>query len=153
MHEPGPQRAFCCAKTYADAGFEQGRAVLQDLAVHPSTANHIATKLVRYFVADDPPPSLVTRLANRFTATGGDLKAVTEELIKAPRILSAPREKLKKPSEWIVAALREIAARACRTCAGSCKCNICSASRCGTPRRRRDSPTTARPGSTASRSS
>jgi len=104
MHEPGPQRVV--AKTYADAGFEQGRAVLQDLAVHPSTANHIATKLVRYFVADDPPPSLVTRLANRFTATGGDLKAVTEELIKAPESWSAPREKLKKPSEWIVAALR-----------------------------------------------
>jgi uncharacterized protein (DUF1800 family) len=103
-HEPGAQRVV--AKTYADAGFEQGRAVLRDLAVHPSTATHIATKLARHFVADEPPPSLVTRLANRFTATGGDLKAVTEELIKAPESWSAPREKLKKPSEWIVAALR-----------------------------------------------
>jgi uncharacterized protein (DUF1800 family) len=104
MHEPGPQRVV--AKIYADAGFDQGRAVLQDLAVHPSTANHIAIKLARYFVADEPPPSLVTRLANRFTATGGDLKAVTEELVKAPESWSAPRAKLKKPSEWLVAALR-----------------------------------------------
>ena len=94
MHEPGPQRVV--AKTYADAGFEQGRAVLQDLAVHPSTANRIATKLVRYFVADDPPPSLVTRLANRFTATGGDLKAVTEELMKAPESLVRTARKIEK---------------------------------------------------------
>ena len=32
-----------------------------------STAKFIATKLVRHFVADDPPPALVTRLAQRFS--------------------------------------------------------------------------------------
>jgi len=104
MHEPGPQRVV--AKTYADAGLEQGRAVLHDVAVHPATANHIATKLAKHFVADEPPASLVTRLAKRFTATRGDLKAVTEELIKAPEAWSAPQTKLKKPSEWIAASLR-----------------------------------------------
>jgi uncharacterized protein (DUF1800 family) len=104
MHEPGPQRVV--AKTYADAGLEQGRAVLHDVAVHPATANHIATKLARHFVADEPPASLVTLLAKRFSATGGDLKAVTEELIKAPEAWPTRQTKLKKPSEWIVASLR-----------------------------------------------
>jgi uncharacterized protein (DUF1800 family) len=103
MHEPGPQRVV--ARTYAEAGLEQGRAVLHDIAVHPATAEHIATKLARHFVADEPPASLVQRLAKRFTATGGDLKAVTEELINAPEAWGAAT-KLKKPSEWITASLR-----------------------------------------------
>jgi uncharacterized protein (DUF1800 family) len=104
MHEPGPQRV--AGTTYSDRGFDQGQAVLQDVALHPATANHIATKLARHFVADEPPASLVRRLANRFTATDGDLKGVTEELIRAPEAWAAPRTKLKKPSEWIVDALR-----------------------------------------------
>jgi uncharacterized protein (DUF1800 family) len=104
MHEPGLQRVV--GKAYPDRGFEQGKAVLRDIALHPATANHIATKLARHIVADEPPASLVKRLATRFAATGGDLKAVTEELITAPETWSAPQAKLKKPSEWIVASLR-----------------------------------------------
>jgi uncharacterized protein (DUF1800 family) len=104
MHEPGSQRVI--GKTYADAGFEQGRAVLQDIAVHPATANHIAMKLAKHFVSDEPPASLVARLAGRFTVTGGDLKAVTEELIKAMESWPERQTKLKRPSEWIAASLR-----------------------------------------------
>jgi uncharacterized protein (DUF1800 family) len=104
MHEPGPQRVV--GKTYRDNGFEQGRSVLRDIAVHEATAHHIALKLARHFVADEPPPALVARLASRFAGTGGDLKAVTQELIKSPEACSVPREKLKKPSEWIISALR-----------------------------------------------
>ena len=47
---------------YPDTGPEQGRAVLADLARHPATAQHVATKLARHFIADDPPPALVERL-------------------------------------------------------------------------------------------
>ena len=61
LHEPGPQTVI--GKAYRDTGVEQGRAVLADLARHPATAKHIATKLARHFVADDPPPALVERLA------------------------------------------------------------------------------------------
>src|SRR5207253_11362187 len=71
MHEPGPQRVL--GKFYVDTGAEQGRAVLADLARHPATATHVATKLARYFCADDPPPSLVERLAKTFRDTDGDL--------------------------------------------------------------------------------
>ena len=104
MHEPGLQRV--AGRAYPDSGFEQGRVVLRDMALHPATAIHIATKIAQHFIADQPPPSLVKRLSTRFTATGGDLKALTEELIKAPEAWSTTRAKLKKPSEWIVASLR-----------------------------------------------
>ena len=51
---------------------EQGRAVLRDLAAHPATATHVATKLARYFIADEPPPALVEQLAKAFRDTDGD---------------------------------------------------------------------------------
>ena len=53
LHEPGPQTVI--GKVYAQPGVEQGRAVLADLARHPATAAHVARKLARHFVADEPP--------------------------------------------------------------------------------------------------
>jgi len=103
-HEPGPQTVL--GKTYPDTGVEQGRAVLADLARHPATAQHVATKLARHFVADDPPPALVDRLAQRFLDTDGDLKEVTKALIAAPEAWAPEQKKIKRPGEWIVAALR-----------------------------------------------
>ena len=67
---------------------------------------HIATKLTRHFVADEPPADLVDRLAKRFRDTGGDLMQVTQTLVTAPEAWSAPRTKLKKPGEWTMAAMR-----------------------------------------------
>jgi len=80
--------------------------VLDMLAHHPATATHIATKLARHFVADEPPPPLIERLARRFRDSGGDLGQVTEALIAAPEAWTAPRTKLKKPGEWTIAAMR-----------------------------------------------
>ena len=104
MHEPFDQTVI--GKIYPDRGFEQGRAVLQDIARHPATAKHIAGKLARHFVADEPPPALVDRLARRFLDTQGDLREVTKTLVTAPESWSAPRAKLKKPGEWAMAAMR-----------------------------------------------
>jgi uncharacterized protein (DUF1800 family) len=104
MHEPGGQTVL--GKSYAEGGFAQGRAVLEMLAHHPATATHVASKLVRHFVADEPPADLVERLAKRFRDTGGDLMQVTQALITAPGAWSAPRTKLKKPGEWTIAAMR-----------------------------------------------
>jgi uncharacterized protein (DUF1800 family) len=104
MHEPGPQTIV--GKTYPDTGFEQGRAVLATLARHPATAKHIATKLARHFVADDPPLALVERLAKRFRDTDGNLKELAKALLASPEAWEAPRGKLKRPGEWVVASLR-----------------------------------------------
>jgi uncharacterized protein (DUF1800 family) len=105
-HQPGAQTVI--GKSYPDTGAEQGRAVLAALARHPATAKHVATKLARHFVADEPPPALVERLAKRFLATQGDLKEVAKTLVTAPEAWEAPRAKLKRPGEWIIGALRAV---------------------------------------------
>jgi uncharacterized protein (DUF1800 family) len=104
MHEPGPEVVI--GKDYPDTGLEQGRAVLADLALHPATAKHISTKLARHFIADDPPPVLVEQLTQRFLDTEGDLKEVTRALIASPEAWEPQQAKIKRPGEWIVAALR-----------------------------------------------
>jgi uncharacterized protein (DUF1800 family) len=104
MHEPAPQTLI--GNTYADTGIEQGRNVLADLARHPATARHVATKLARHFIADDPPPELVDLLTERFLATDGDLKEVAKALISAPESWAPEQAKIKRPGEWIAAARR-----------------------------------------------
>jgi uncharacterized protein (DUF1800 family) len=103
-HEPGAQTVV--GNTYTDGGVGQGRAVLADLARHPATAKHVAMKLARHFIADDPPPALVDRLTQRFLDTDGDLKEVTAALVAAPESWGPEQAKIKRPGEWIVAALR-----------------------------------------------
>jgi uncharacterized protein (DUF1800 family) len=106
LHEPGTRHVI--DRDYEDRGFEQGRAVLLRLAKHPATAKHIATKLARHFIADEPPPALIDRLASRFRDTDGDLNEVSKALVSAPEALEAPRSKLRRPSDWLVGALRAI---------------------------------------------
>jgi len=108
MHQPGPQTVI--GTSYSEGGVEQGRAVLAALARHPTTAKHVAGKLARHFVADEPPPALVERLAKRFLATQGDLKEMAKALVAAPEAWEAPRAKLKRPGEWVIAALRAVGA-------------------------------------------
>ncbi|HEV3371215.1 MAG TPA: DUF1800 family protein [Xanthobacteraceae bacterium] len=104
MHEPGEQTLI--GKTYPSGGVQQGRSVLSDLARHPATAKHIATKLARHFIADEPPPALIDRLTFRFFETEGDLKEVAKALVTAPEAWAAERAKIKRPSEWVVATRR-----------------------------------------------
>lgn len=104
LHEPGTQTVV--GKSYSGRGVEQGHAVLADLARHPATAKHVATKLVRHFISDEPPPALVDRLAKVFLDSDGDLMRVTKALIDAPESWTETRGKLKRPSEWLIATLR-----------------------------------------------
>lgn len=110
LHEPGPQVVL--QKTYPDMGFDQGKAVLLDVARHPSTARHIATKLATHFVADMPPASLVDHLSQRFIDTDGNLKEVTKALLSSKESWDNPRSKIKPPGEWAIGALRASGARA-----------------------------------------
>ena len=106
LHESGAERIM--GHDYDGGGFEQGRAVLLALARSPATAKHIASKLARHFVADEPPPSLVEGLAKRFRDTDGDLMEVSRILVTAPEAWDAPPSKLRRPSEWLVNALRAL---------------------------------------------
>jgi uncharacterized protein (DUF1800 family) len=107
LHEPGAKVVL--GRRYADAGFGQGVAVLNDLACHPATAQHIATKLARHFIADEPPPAAVERLAQAFTASGGDLPAVYRALIDSREAWAQPLTKYKAPNDYIVSTYRGLA--------------------------------------------
>jgi uncharacterized protein (DUF1800 family) len=104
MHEPGVQTV--AGHTYGATGFDQGTAVLLDLARNPATATHIATKFARHFVADDPPRQLVEALRTSFLKSGGNLKELARTLLLSPDAWEAPRAKFKRPGEWLVAASR-----------------------------------------------
>ncbi len=105
-HEPG--RVTVAGKSYGQEGEAQGRAILADLALHPHTARHIATKLATHFVADTPPPALVERLAGVYLAGGGALMPVYQALIAAPEAWATPLPKFKTPWEWAVSAMRAL---------------------------------------------
>ncbi|TFW61901.1 DUF1800 family protein [Bradyrhizobium sp. MOS001] len=104
LHEPGGQTVL--GKRYEQEDAEQGRAVLRDLAAHPATATHVATKLVRHFVADEPPPPLVEQMAKTFRDTEGDLKQVAITMVSSDDAWRGSPSKLKRPSEWGVGMVR-----------------------------------------------
>jgi uncharacterized protein (DUF1800 family) len=103
-HEPGTRTVL--GKTYAEGGFEQGRAILLDLARHPATANHLSLKLARHFVSDDPPQSLVQRMAKSYLEHDTDLAAVYRTLIASPEAWSADARKFKAPQDFVISSLR-----------------------------------------------
>lgn len=106
-HQPGPQRLL--GKTYEATGLAQGEAALADIARHPSTANFIATKFVRHFVADDPPQAVVARLRDVFIKTDGDLKALATALVDSDEAWKAPLTKMRSPYDFLVASGRLLA--------------------------------------------
>jgi uncharacterized protein (DUF1800 family) len=106
-HQPGAQRLL--GKIYEANGVVQGEAALADIARHPSTAKFIATKFVRHFVADDPPPALVARLQDVFRKSDGDLKAMTTALLDSDEAWQGPLTKVRSPYEFLVATGRLLA--------------------------------------------
>ncbi len=104
LHEPGTKVVL--GQHYPDTGYDQGVAVLHDLASNPSTARFIATKLARHFIADDPPRKAVDRIARAYMASGGNLPAVYLALIESPEAWTEPLAKYKTPSDYIVSTFR-----------------------------------------------
>jgi uncharacterized protein (DUF1800 family) len=100
-HQPGAHRVM--GKLYEQNGVAQGEAALVDFARHPSTAQFIATKFARHFVSDDPPPALVARLADVFSKTDGDLKALATALLDSEEAWKAPLTKIRSPYEFLMA--------------------------------------------------
>jgi uncharacterized protein (DUF1800 family) len=104
LHEPGAKAVL--GRRYSQEGVEQPRAILRDLAAHPATARHIATKLVRHFVADEPPAAAVDRVAAAFRHSDGDLPTVHRALLDVPQAWSASTPKFKTPHEFVISAFR-----------------------------------------------
>jgi uncharacterized protein (DUF1800 family) len=91
-------------------GEDEGVKIIDMLAAHPSTARFISHKLAQRFVADDPPPALVDRMAATFSKTGGDLRAVMETLLLSREFMSegAWQAKVKTPFELVTSAVRAL---------------------------------------------
>jgi uncharacterized protein (DUF1800 family) len=106
LHEPGAQTIL--GKRYDHSGAKQAEAVLRDLAVHPATAAHIATKLARHFSGDAPPPALVDRLAADFRKTGGDLPSLYRTLVNSPEPWADGPTMFKSPWDWTVSTMRAL---------------------------------------------
>jgi uncharacterized protein (DUF1800 family) len=107
-HQPGEKTLL--GNRYG-AGEAEGVKALKDLARHPATARHIAVKLARHFISDDPPAAGVERLRGVFLSSGGDLAAVTRALVEDKEAWARPLSKLRSPNELVVAALRATALR------------------------------------------
>lgn len=102
-HEPG--RKTVLGRSYPE-GPDALRRVLADLARHPATGRFIATKLARHFVADDPPATLVDRLAAAYARSDGDLAEVYRELLRSPEAWTPRPAKLKTPEEFVLSSAR-----------------------------------------------
>jgi uncharacterized protein (DUF1800 family) len=106
LHEPGDRMVM--GKRYPAGGVEQARVVLEDVAVSPATAAHIATKLARHFAGDTPPPAMVARLQTAFLTSGGDLPTVYRALIASPEAWVEQPVKFKTPWEWTISSMRAL---------------------------------------------
>jgi uncharacterized protein (DUF1800 family) len=104
LHEPGAKVVL--GKRYADSGYDQGVAVLRDLAAKSATAHFIAAKLARHFIADEPPARAVEHIASAFLSSDGHLPTVYRAVIEAPDSWAKPLAKYKTPNDYIVSTYR-----------------------------------------------
>ena len=111
VHDDG-EKTVLGHKIPAGGGMKDGLMVLDILTHHPSTAKFIATKLVRHFVADNPPPALVDRVAATFTKTDGDIRETLKTIFFSNEFNSteAYRAKIKRPFELVISAIRTLGA-------------------------------------------
>jgi uncharacterized protein (DUF1800 family) len=108
LHDPDPK--IVLGKKIHAGGMKDGEQLIDLLAHHPSTAKFISTKLARRFVSDTPPPALVSRMAEAFQSSDGDIKAVLHTMIWSPEFWSREsyRAKIKTPFELVVSAVRAL---------------------------------------------
>ena len=109
MHDPD-EKTVLGVKIPAGGGREDGLKVIDILVHHPSTARFVSRKLAQRFVADNPPDSLVERMAETFRRTDGDIRAVLKTMFDSREFWSegAYRSKMKSPLELVASAVRAV---------------------------------------------
>lgn len=88
---------------------KDGEDVLTMLAAHPGTGRHLARKLCRRLISDNPPETLVETIGDLFTAqwqAGDQLKQVYEAILLSDEFKTTWGEKIKRPVEFSVSAMR-----------------------------------------------
>jgi uncharacterized protein (DUF1800 family) len=107
LHDTG-EKTVLGVKIPAGGGMEDGEKVLDIVAHHSSTAHFVSWKLAQRFVADNPPPALVDRMAQTFLKSDGDLREVMRTMLNSKEFWSvgAYRSKMKSPLEMVASAAR-----------------------------------------------
>ena len=90
----------------AAGGERDAETLLAIVAAHPSTARHLATKLCRRFIADEPPDAAVERVAAAFAGSAGDIRSTLRALFATPEFAHSRGTKLKRPFHYTVSILR-----------------------------------------------
>jgi len=108
MHDSGEKLVL--DHRIPNGGMQDGLRVIDILAHHPSTARFIATKLVRRFVSDDPPKSLVDKVAATYTKTDGDIREMLRTIFFSEEFMSPESygQKMKSPLEYVVSSIRAL---------------------------------------------
>lgn len=104
MAEPGAETVL--GRSYDGKGTDPILAVLDDIALRPDTARHIARKLAVHFVSDDPDAGLVDAMTRAFADTGGDLSAVYRAMFAHDAAWDGTLRKARQPVDFLIAALR-----------------------------------------------
>src|SRR5215813_2075657 len=109
LHDDGEKRVLGQVIPAGGGAADLDRLV--DIACsHPATARHLATKLVRRFVSEDPPASLVTRVAAVFNNSNGDIKSLLRTILTADEFKNSRGLKFKRPFHFIASSLRALGA-------------------------------------------
>jgi uncharacterized protein (DUF1800 family) len=105
-HEPGNK--YVLGRKIGEHGEKEGEEMLDVLAHHPATAKFISRKLAMRFVSDNPPQSLVDRMAETFLKKDGDIREVLRTMFHSPEFWAADayRAKMKTPFEFVASAAR-----------------------------------------------
>src|SRR5437016_150392 len=105
-HEPG--KKYILGHEIKDKGESEGMEMLDILAHHPATAKFISKKLAMRFVSDNPPQSLIDRMAETFLNKDGDMREVLRTMFRSPEFWAtdAYRAKVKTPLEFVASAVR-----------------------------------------------
>ena len=109
MHDRG-EKTVLGHRIPANGGMQDGTRVIDILAHHPSTARFISTKLVRRFVSDNPPQSLVDKVAATYTKTDGDIAEMLRTIVYSKEFMSPESygQKMKSPFEYVVSSIRAL---------------------------------------------
>jgi uncharacterized protein (DUF1800 family) len=105
-HDPGTKTVL--GDKFYEAGSDEGMHALDMLAHTPATAHFISKCIAERFVSDDPPESLVTRMASTFQSTDGDIREVMRTMLRSAEFWSPSvyGAKLKTPLEFVISAMR-----------------------------------------------
>ncbi len=93
-----------------NGGYQEGVQLLNMLAHNPATAKFITRKIAVRFVSDNPPQSLLDKMAKTFMTNDGDIKQVLMTMVASPEFwgTQSVREKTKSPFELAIGAVRAL---------------------------------------------